>query len=551
MEAEPVRELPPLVPARMVNEFVFCARFFHLAWSSGEQGENELTVDGKWIHRGVDRESGRLAPPGSEAITRVTSLTLSSERLGVITKVDLIESANGTVTPVEVKRGKPRDPENPVWEPERVQLALQVLVLRDNGYTAERGEVRFAEAKDRVQIEVDREMEDRVVGILDSLRVCAADPIPPAPLVDSPKCLTCIMAHACLPDEHNLLRARSERPSRRLVPREDAASPLYLTEAGTRVGISGEVLEVKRKRDRIGEIRLIDVSQVNIYGNVQMSTQAQRELMSREIPICWFSGGGWFYGITEGLPARNVELRRRQVLAGDKVNVGIAGRMVAAKILNARTLLRRNGRNRNPDALREMKRLAVLAEAAGEPDRLLGLEGGAARIYFSQFASMIRSDAAESFRWEKRNRRPPTDRVNCLLSFLYGTLARECTVTLFGIGFDPYVGVFHRPRFGRPALALDLAEEFRPLIADSCVLTLVNNGEVKASDFVERGGGVGLTTEGRRKVLAAYERRMTTEIVHPTFGYRISYRRAIEVQARILAAVIMSELEIYRGMVNR
>lgn len=298
-------------------------------------------------------------------------------------------------------------------------------------------------------------------------------------------------------------------------------------------------------------MRLIDVSQVSIYGNVQVSTQAMRELLSREIPVCWFSSGGWFFGIADGLPGKNVELRRQQVLAGDKVNVGIARRMVAAKILNARTLLRRNGRSRRRDALREMKRLAVLAEDATEVDRLLGLEGGAARIYFSQFASMIRTDLAGVFVWERRNRRPPTDPVNCLLSFLYGVLVRECTTTLLAIGLDPYAGVYHRPRFGRPALALDLAEEFRPLIADSCVLTLVNNGEVSERDFVTRGGGCGLTTDGRRKVLAVYERRMATEILHPTFGYRVTYRRAVEVQARILAAVIMSELEQYRGMVTR
>ena len=551
MDAEPVRELPPLVPARMVNEFVFCPRFFHLAWSSGETGENELTIDGKWIHRVVDRQRGSLAPADVNRDGRATSLTLTSETLGVITKVDIVESADGNVTPVELKRGRPRDPDHPVWEPEKIQLALQVLVLRDNGYRSDGGEVRFAEARDRVRVDVDDAMVDRVTGILTRLRACATDPLPPPPLVDSPKCDTCIMAGACLPDEHNLVRQRTQRPPRRLIPTDDAASPLYLTEPGTRVGISGEVLEVKRQRDVLATIRLIDVSQVSVYGNIQVSTQAARELMSRDIPICWFSGGGWFYGITEGLPSRNVELRRRQVLAGDKVNVEIARRMVAAKILNARTLLRRNGRDRNQDAIREMKRLAVLSEMASEPDRLLGLEGGAARIYFSQFPSMIRTDLADTFNWERRNRRPPTDRVNCLLSFLYGTLVRECTTTLFGIGFDPYVGVYHRPRFGRPALALDLAEEFRPLIADSCVLTLINNGEVKGNDFLDRGGGVALTQDGRRKVLAAYERRMTTEAVHPTFGYCISYRRAIEVQARMLAAVVTSELEIYRGMVTR
>jgi CRISP-associated protein Cas1 len=551
MDDEPVRELPQLVPARMVNEFVFCPRFFHLAWSSGETGENELTVDGKWIHRKVDAEQGRFGAPGEVASGTVTSLTISSDRLGVIAKLDMAQTANGVVTPVEFKRGRPRDPDHPVWEPERVQLALQVLALRDNGYACDHGEVRFAEAKERIRVDVDEALECRVERILEDLRRVASDPLPPPPLIDSPKCNTCIMVGACLPDEHNLVRERTAKPPRRLIPTETSSSPLYLTEPGTRVGVDGECLLVKKERTELARVRLIDVSQVSIYGNVQVSTQATRELMSREIPICWFSGGGWFFGISEGLPKRNVELRRMQVLAGDKVNVGLARRMVAAKILNARTLLRRNGRERNADLLREMKRLAVFAENCSEPDRLLGLEGGAARIYFSQFTSMIRSDLAAEFSWERRNRRPPTDRINCLLSFLYGVLVRECTTTLFAIGFDPYVGVFHRPRFGRPALALDLVEEFRPLIADSCVLTLINNGEMKPSDFVHRGGGVALTTDGRRKVLAAYERRITTEVTHPTFGYKITYRRAVEVQARMLAAVIVGELETYRGMVTR
>ncbi len=150
-------------------------------------------------------------------------------------------------------------------------------------------------------------MEAKVESYLSELRRVAAEPIAPPPLVDSPKCNTCIMAGTCLPDEHNLVRHRTERPPRLLIPTEDSASPLYLTEPGARVGIDGERLIVKAHDGGSTPVRLIDVSQVSIYGNVQVSTQAIRELMSREVPICWFSGGGWFYGISEGLPRRNVE----------------------------------------------------------------------------------------------------------------------------------------------------------------------------------------------------------------------------------------------------
>jgi CRISP-associated protein Cas1 len=150
-----------------------------------------------------------------------------------------------------------------------------------------------------------------------------------------------------------------------------------------------------------------------------------------------------------------------------------------------------------------------------------------------------------------RNRRPPTDAVNCLLSFCYALLTKEMLAACLIVGFDPYLGLFHMPRYGRPALALDLAEEFRALLADSCVLTLINNREVSASDFVVRAGAVNLTADGRRTVIRAWERRMTTSVTHPMFGYQVTYRRAIELQARILAAYLVGELPAYEPLVTR
>jgi CRISPR-associated protein Cas1 len=141
--------------------------------------------------------------------------------------------------------------------------------------------------------------------------------------------------------------------------------------------------------------------------------------------------------------------------------------------------------------------------------------------------------------------------VNCLLSFCYGLLAKEMLAACLAVGFDPYIGLYHRPRFGRPALALDLAEEFRPLLADSTVLTLINNGEVSPSAFLVRAGAVTLTADGRKTVIRAWERRMTTELRHPLFGYKVSYRRAAELQARILASCLTGELPAYQPLVTR
>ena len=195
-----------------------------------------------------------------------------------------------------------------------------------------------------------------------------------------------------------------------------------------------------------------------------------------------------------------------------------------------------------------MKELAAQAESAESVGQLLGYEGAAARLYFQSLPGMLKSSHAlpgGAFTFENRNRRPPADAVNCLLSFVYGLLVKDLTVTCHAVGFDPYLGFYHRPRFGRPALALDLAEEFRSVLADSTVLTAVNNGEVSPGDFVVRAGGVALTASGRKAVLSAYERRLETTVTHPVFHYTLTYRRVLEVQARMLAAYLLDEIPSY------
>jgi len=223
--------------------------------------------------------------------------------------------------------------------------------------------------------------------------------------------------------------------------------------------------------------------------------------------------------------------------------------MVEGKIRNSRTFLRRNSRTVDDKVIASLKRLAEDALIAPSLASLLGTEGTAARLYFGQFSTMLRSDFG--FDFDGRNRRPPKDPINCLLSYLYSLLAKDLTATTYGVGFDPYIGFYHRPRFGRPALALDLAEEFRPIVADSVVVNLVNNGEIKQSDFIVRAGGVGLTADGRRAVIASYERRLDTEVTHPIFGYKVTYRRLFEVQARLLGAYLLREIPEYLSFTTR
>jgi CRISP-associated protein Cas1 len=549
-------DIPDLVPARMVNEYTYCPRLFYLEWVQSRFADNADTVEGTYQHRNVDKPEGTVPLPGEGDLpsTGARSVMVSSTRMGLVGRIDVLEGKGGSVQPVDFKHGAAPDTPERSWEPERMQLCVLGLMLRDAGYRCGSGILFFVESRERVEVIFTDRLIERAQNMLDDLRNVARRDLPPPPLLRSPKCPRCSLVGICLPDEHNLLLARTERPPRRLIPSDGQGRPLYVTQPGSTVGISGGRFELTLKGERIRSVRMIDVSQVCVYGNVQVTTQALRECFAREIPVCYFSAGGWLQGIAEGLPSKHVELRRRQVVLASQGGLEVARTLIAGKIRNCRTLLRRNGRPAPSDVIESLARLAESATSAESAATLLGLEGTAARLYFQSLPTMLKAKAAmpgQPFAFDGRNRRPPADPVNCLLSYVYALLVKDLVATVWAVGLDPYVGIFHRPRFGRPALALDLAEEFRPLIGDSVVVNLINNGEIRPSDFVVRAGGVALTADGRRTVLASYERRLDVEVTHPVFRYKVSYRRVLEVQARILAAHMVGELPAYTAFTTR
>lgn len=547
--------VPQMVPARMVNEAAYCSRLFYLEWVQARFEESADTVEGRWQHREVDQVKGRLpSVEGAEELDVARSVLLSSSRLGLIGKIDLLEGHGDEAVPVDYKRGQPPANAERSWEPERIQLCVLALLLRDNGYTCDHGILWFATSRERIEVAITEDLVARTLAVVSEMRSIAERDLPPPPLVDSPKCPRCSLVGICLPDEQNRLTSRSLRPPRRLTPTDSSARPLYVSEPGAFVGVRAGRVEVSVRDRRLASVRPIDVSQICVFGNVQVSTQALRHCFEEEVPVCYFSGGGWLAGIAQGLPSKHVELRRRQVIVASSGGLNAAKAFVQGKVRNCRTLLRRNARTPEPAVLAQLARAATKAGTVESMSSLLGVEGAAARSYFSAFSSMLdrtRVLPGSAFSFEGRNRRPPRDPVNCLLSFVYALLVKDLTAVCLGVGFDPYLGLYHRPRFGRPALALDLAEELRPLIGDSVVIGVVNNGEARPSYFVVRGEGVALTGDGRKAVITAYERRLDTELTHPTFGYKITYRRALEVQARLLGAWLLGEIPDYVPLTTR
>ncbi len=594
--------LPPdLLPARMLNEFVYCPRLFYYEHVEGVFVKSADTLRGEAIHKRVDQGSGELpaaeasgagvksrrrtkgeAPDTAEPETiHSRSVTLGSERLGILAKMDLVEAVmdgggGAQVQPVDYKAGAPRRSEegNDLWDTDRMQLGVQCLVLRENGYRCDGGVIYYRATRQRVPLEYTPDLERWILDQVARARKTVAGPIPP-PLTESPKCVRCSLAPVCLPDETRLLQLSEisnfpsaiTKPPRRLMAPNDERRVLFLNTQGLRVGCNGEVLSVRDKTTVVNEVRLRDVSHVCLFGNIQITTQALHTLCEHDVPVGFFSMGGWFYGLARGHALPNVFCRVAQfrAAADPAACLRLAREFVRGKIHNQRVLFMRN-HDQPPDHVR--KRLGQARKdvtRAASLDELLGMEGAAAAEYFAQFDGMLRpeqpdhlpglEDAPEPpwarFEFRGRNRRPPTDPVNALLSLAYSLLAKECTFAAHSVGLDPYVGFYHQPRHGRPALALDLMEEFRPLVAESAVLTAINNRYVNPADFVTAGRAVNLSAAGRKKFFQCFEQRMTSLVTHPVFDYKVSYRRAIELQFRILARVLTGEIPAYTPFTTR
>jgi CRISPR-associated protein Cas1 len=596
------------LPARMLNEFVYCPRLFFYEHVDGIFVHNADTERGKDIHSRVDKGSGALpAPEAAEPGTSANgdtpseikvqtsdsenihsrSVQMGSARLGVSAKLDLVESDGeaGEISPVDYKAGSPREgaEANELWPADRMQLGLHMLILRENGYSCRRGFIYYRGTKQRVPLEWDDDLERWLGRQVAEARALLRSRVRPDPLNDSPKCPRCSLVSVCMPDETRFLRTQesegeaddsinnqqstinSSRP-RRLIAARDDSRALYLNTQGLRVGIRDRVIDVKEKDRTIEQIRLTDVHHVALFGNIQVSTQAVQQLCREEIPLTYFSTGGWFYGITRGHSLANILLRRAQFRTAENpaACLELARRFVSGKIRNARKMLMRNALVQPLPALQRLKRASHDALEAESAESLLGVEGAAAAAYFAEFGGMLKTDdddlpgletpaaaPALQFDFRGRNRRPPTDPVNALLSFAYSLLVKDCTVALLAVGFDPWMGFYHQPRPGRPALSLDLMEEFRPLIAESSVLTAINNRMVGPADFVRAGEAVNLSPAGRKKFLHAYEQRMNHLIIHPIFDYKVSYRRALELQARLLARVLEGEIPHYTPFLTR
>ncbi|MHB9150642.1 MAG: CRISPR-associated endonuclease Cas4g/Cas1g [Thermoleophilia bacterium] len=558
-----------LWPARNVAEYAYCPRLFYYMQVEGVFLPSSDTEKGQGVHSRVNRPTALRTATGNEDNDSdrprvVRSMALSSVRLGLTATLDLAEITGTVAVPVEHRKGRPKhiDTEQPSghgrglddssvpavgpWPTDRVQLGLQILLLEKNGYTVTHGVLYYATEKLRLDIPADTALEAESLRVLEAAKLCANGPRP-LPLVHDPRCPRCSLQPVCLPDEINQQRALlpSAIKPRKVWPPRDDGIHMVAQRDGVRVGISGMELRMTDKNGTtVREMPLANVESVSVLGSVQISTQALHVLADRGIPVAFLSAAGRLVAMVDPLDSVSAEVRRAQVLRLEDtwVRLELAQALVAAKIWNQRTLLMRNHAELPKTVPKDMAREAERARAAESVDVLRGHEGQAAALYFDCFAGMLKGPLAAEFLAQGRQRRPPPDPVNSCLSFAYTMLTHECVSALRLARLEPTIGGFHVSRPGRPALALDLMEPFRPLVADSITVSAFNRGELTEGHFLRTSSGCNLTDSGRRAFFNAYGRRMTTEVTHPVFKYRLSYRRMLTLHARMISAWLLEEI---------
>jgi CRISP-associated protein Cas1 len=331
---------------------------------------------------------------------------------------------------------------------------------------------------------------------------------------------------------------------------------VYITENDAFIGKTDERLCVRANKQTLLDVPMIKVDGVVVLGRATVSPAVVVELLERKIPLSFLTGTGRYLGRLEPELSKNIFIRSAQWKAAGstKQAIHVVRGFIRGKLKNYRHALLR-GQREIPEldlseAIARLEQTIAPIDRTEAIDSLRGLEGSGSAAYFGCFDKLIRNNA---FQFESRRRRPPTDPVNALLSLGYALLRHDVQSAINVVGFDPYLGYLHVQRYGRPSLALDLMEEFRPLVVDAIVLSALNRKVLGHEDFVTEplSGAVSLSLEGLRAFLRLYEQKKQSKFKHPVLGHQCTYQEAFELQARLLGKYLMEETQLYPPLVLR
>ena len=546
------------IPVSYLNAYVYCPRRFFLEYVRGMFEDNAHTVDGRSSHHVVDLRAKEGKASRKDDVIHRRSVSFSSETLGIIGKLDLLEEdESGNQYPVEYKKGKKPKDRGP-WLNDQVQVCAQALLMQENGLVLpNKGFVYYIASKARAEVPLSEELVLETRRVIAECKVVSQSEVQPPLAENRNKCFSCSLNAICLPEEEEVLKGKKVN-ARTILPSTLDGDILYVDTIGAYLNISdGNIKITAPGGNVIGEVRIEQLREIVLTGPVQLTTQVMQTCLRNSIPIHYLSLGGMYLGVTSSFLHYHGLLREAQWKAhfDTAVSFELSKIVVISKMVNMRTMMMRYLREENnlDDAVlfENVKGLIKKARSSEKIDSLRGFEGMVAKIYFSEFCRYVKPEQRLLFLFTDRNRRPPRDPTNALLSFGYSLLAKDCTGTALRVGFDPYCGFYHTMKYGRPSLALDMMEFFRQPIVDSVVLSSINNGVFKEKDFLQYQNVCYLNEKGRKKFLVQYQMRKKDMVTHPMFQYRLSYERTIELQFRLLGKYILNETDRYEGFYIR
>ncbi|MGI8542459.1 MAG: type I-MYXAN CRISPR-associated endonuclease Cas1 [Aridibacter sp.] len=535
-----------------LHALAYCERLFFLEEVERVRVADERVYAGRTLHVEIEREED----------DEILSLGFQSEKFDLIGKVDCIRRRDGQIIPYEHKRGRSArdaDGKPEAWASDRLQIIAYSLLVEES---AERevleGRVRYHADNVTVRVPIDKSAREFFETSLMRAKFLQKSVDRPPIAENERLCVKCSLAPVCLPEESRLAESfkndkasEKQKPEKsendetlRLFPAEDTRQTLHVLTNGAKIGRSGNRIKVwspdKDEKDKFHPSQ--EVGQIVLHGFSQISTQALRMCAEKNIGVHWVSYGGKYMGAwTSGSGSVQRRIRQYKALKDEVFCLGLTKRLVEAKVRGQLSFILRASREAGreikdvKEAISSIRKLLSPLSRADNTDSVRGYEGSVAASYFKALPHLVTDDASDAMKPDGRNRRPPKDRCNALLSYGYALLLKDITNAIITVGLDPSLGFYHTPRSQAHPLALDLMEIFRVPLVDLPVIASINRRQWdEDEDFTIAGKQVWLSDAGRKKLIGIYERRKADKWKHPVIGYSLSYSRHIELEVRLL-----------------
>lgn len=531
-----------------LHALAYCERLFFLEQVERVRLADERVYAGRTLHVEIERDES----------DEVFNLSFESETYDLIGKVDCIRKRDGQVIPYEHKRGRAArssEGKSETWTSDRLQIIAYCLLVEENlGRTIFEGRVRYHADNATVRVPIDEQARTDFVQHLARAKNLQTSVERPPVASNERLCVKCSLAPVCLPEEARLAERLSERTAEaddyssenkifQLFPAIDDRQILHILTNGAKVGRKGDRLEVwSPETEEKQAYPVQEIGQVVVHGFAQITTQALRLCAERNLGVHWIGYGGRYMGAwTSGQGSVQRRIRQYKALTDTEFCLGLAKRLVEAKVKMQLGFLLRASRETGREienvqtSIANIRKLLSPLNRTISIDSLRGFEGSVGASYFKALPHLISDEVGEAMKPDGRNRRPPKDRCNALLSYGYALLLKDITNAILVVGLDPSLGFYHTPRSQAHPLALDLMEIFRVTLVDLPVLGSINRKQWdEDADFQIAGKQVWLSDSGRKKFIQIYERRKADQWKHPVIGYSLSYSRHLELEVRLL-----------------